>query len=366
MNILYYSKLNGAKCAGMTVSVPSQIESQSELDNVFWINLGNAVIPTPKGIVKCNTIDDYPNYTYYSLPKPFDKPDLVIFQGVYHPKFCMIAKELRKQGIPYIIIPRSSLTAGGQRLKPLKKKIGNIILFNRFVKGSLAIHYLSQQEFIDSGRRWNSNYFVIPNGISEKDNVKKYNMIQELKGVFVGRLKIYQKGIDLLIQSCFILQNDLRDNNVTISIYGPDLVGTMEKIRGMIVKAGIEDILFLKGAVYGDKKEKALLEHDFFILTSRFEGHPMGLIEALSYGLPCLVTIGSNMADEIKKADAGWASETNVTAITEEFKKLINQRNFLKRKGRNALGLSKKYNWNEIARQSHKEYIDLLDRRSST
>ena len=62
-------------------------------------------------------------------------------------------------------------------------------------------------------------------------------------------------------------------------------------------KKHLDDIVFYHyGAVFGKVKEKVLLDNDFFILTSRLEGHPMALIEALSYGLPCLVTQGSRLS----------------------------------------------------------------------
>ena len=73
-----------------------------------------------------------------------------------------------------------------------------------------------------------------------------------------------------------------------------------ETLITKIEESGLEKIVLIKDEVYGEDKEKVILESDFFILTSRFEGHPMALIEALSYGLPCLVTKGSNMSKEIE------------------------------------------------------------------
>lgn len=61
----------------------------------------------------------------------------------------------------------------------------------------------------------------------------------------------------------------------------------------------MDNLIITHGGVYDSDKETILLNSDFFILTSRFKGHLMGLIEALSYGLFCLVTEGSNMADGI-------------------------------------------------------------------
>src|SRR5690625_3229752 len=147
---MYYSKLNGAKFAEMTYSVPSQIESQSKYDNVYWINLTSQKLTTPKNTVECNCLLDKNEYLTKNLPKPFNEPDLVVFQGVYHFEFYGISKELKKRNIPYVIVPRSSLTKGGQSFKPFKKKIGNSLIFNRFVKRASAIHYLSNQEKIDS------------------------------------------------------------------------------------------------------------------------------------------------------------------------------------------------------------------------
>ena len=71
--------------------------------------------------------------------------------------------ELNRLNIPYIIIPRGSLTTSAQSIKPIKKKIGNILCFNSFVKKSVAIQYLTLDEYKTSGDIWNKKSLIIPN-----------------------------------------------------------------------------------------------------------------------------------------------------------------------------------------------------------
>ena len=69
---------------------------------------------------------------------------------------------------------------------------------------------------------------------------------------------------------------------------------------------GIETVATIVDEIAGKAKEELLLNTDLFIMTSRLEGHPMGLIEALAYGVPCLVSRGTNMYDEVLSSNAGW------------------------------------------------------------
>lgn len=359
MNIVYVTELTKNKWAGPNTSVPKQIEAQSKIDNVFWYNVNNLVKAQKAGEIKCHCLDEYPALAIDKLPSPFNKPDLVIFEGLYHWQFLKIAKSCRKNRVPYIIIPRSSLTYQAQKSKAMKKKVGNFLLFNRFIKKAAAVQYLTQKEYLDSGDKWNSKYIIIPNGIDEKESVKELFNTDVIKGIFIGRLDIYHKGLDLLIQACGKLKGELERNNCKIYIHGPEMGKSKSKLEELIANYRLENIIFIKEAVYDNEKQKRLLESDFFILTSRFEGHPMGLIEALSYGLPCLATNGTNMAEEIKKADAGWTAEVSVESIVGALKSLLKERNF-SQKGRNALNLSKRYNWDTLARISHEKYHEII------
>ena len=75
---------------------------------------------------------------------------------------------------------------------------------------------------------------------------------------------------------------------------------------------------------YRSDMDKLLSAFDLFVMPSRFEGHPMGLIEALANGLPALVTRGCNMLDEILSSNAGWVCETSENDLEKTILMMIN------------------------------------------
>ena len=85
----------------------------------------------------------------------------------------------------------------------------------------------------------------------------------------------------------------------------------------------------------------------------------MALLEALSYGIPCLVTKGTNMGDEIKQENAGWVADTNSESVKVAFLNLLDHLDFAE-KSNNAYKLAEKYSWDSIAALAHDEYQKLV------
>ncbi|WP_345242026.1 glycosyltransferase [Pontibacillus salipaludis] len=359
MNILYISSLPESKSGGPRYSVPNQIAFQSKYDHVYWVNLNKHGIKN--SYIVSHDYEDPKLFKIEDLAPPFNNPDLVIFQEVYNLAYCKISYILRKKNIPYIITPRGSLTQSAQKQKGLKKRLGNILLFNKFIKSASAIQYLTKMEYESSGSNWNDNHHIIPNGTDTRVETKDWKGSGSLKGIFIGRMMMNHKGIDLLIQACIQLRDKLIKEDCNILLYGPDRNGAKEIIEKQIKQNSLEDIIELRPEIHGKEKEQALLESDFFILTSRFEGHPMGLIEALSYGLPCIVTTGSNMAGEVLEANAGWTAETNEQSVVKAFERLLNEKDQFSLKSENARNLSKRYDWDVLARSAKEEYESLIN-----
>ena len=361
MNILYVSKLLNSKATGLYWSVPRQIAAQSKYDTVYWYNINHNLAPGWGKLYPCHTLSEFPKQSLNSLPNPFNDPDLVIFEGFYEYKFNRLVYEIWHRKIPYIIIPRCSLTCEAQKLKHIKKFIGNFLFFSKFAVRALAIQYLTENEYKASTDKWNKRHVIISNGIATPAIVKEEFSKNALKGLFIGRIATYHKGLDLLVSACTKIQNELRAANCSISLYGPDWNNDEGRLKDFIRKNNIQDILLAgNGPVYDGDKEKLLLKYDFFVLTSRLEGHPMGLLEALSYGLPALVTEGSNMGKEIREFNAGWESPTTVDGIIKALRDLIVERSTLPVKSSNAIMLSKQYDWDSLAQKASTIYKKMI------
>lgn len=360
MNILFISKLSGNLCSGPNNSVPAQIKAQSEVDNIFWYNI-NKIKLSEWGSIGCKNLVDYPGCRLRDLPTPFDRPDIAVVEEFCCYVFSGIINDLISKNIPYVIIPRSQLTAGAQKKKQLKKIIGNMIYLNKFFNNSCAIQYLSVQEQDESKNRWNNKYsYVIPNGVYQKEKTKESFSSDKLKVVYIGRYERYQKGFDFLLESISRNKSVLRKANFVLNMYGTGRNDATSILKDEMQRLEISDLVNVNDCVFGDEKEKVLLESDVFILTSRFEGMPMGLIEALSYGLPCLVTKGTNLSREVDEYSAGWIADNSIESVEKALLNMVQERMLLADKSKNAVALAKNYSWHSIALQSHDMYLDLI------
>ena len=360
MNILFISKLSGNLWAGPNNSVPAQIKAQCKLDNCFWYNL-NAVKRDEwqREGLDCRNLTDYPSGRLADLPSPFDKPDVAIVEEVYCYPFEKIVTDLIKRKIPYIIVTRSTLTLQAQKNKRVKKMIGNILWFNRMINHASSVQYLTDAEKSESEEQWKVRSCVIPNGTNLSDNQNFINIKNGIHALYIGRIDIYQKGFDILLEAMNRVQDHLRKSGFHLKAFGPDREDAYSSIVKLIESYGISDLISFHDAVFKEEKTEQLRNADIFVMSSRFEGMPMGLIEALSFGLPCLVTKGTNLSDKIKEFDAGWIAENDEVSLSRALLRCIGDKERMNIKSQNAKKLSEQYSWENVALITH-EYLNSL------
>jgi len=367
MVILHIASVRDNPFSGVCVSVPLHIISQSKCAEVGFINITNIsihhfakVTPEDLAFPKYSQIRFNTPFDINDLPKPFCAPDIVVFHGIYAKEYLSMSAGLRKNNIPYIIVPHGMMRVEAQRKKKFKKRIANSLLFNRFFKNSLAIQCLSKAE-MDS-THFGTPKFLGTNGISVPSQKKDSFSKRGIKFIYIGRYEWKIKGLDLLFGAIQLKAKILREEGAHFELFGPDHLGQLVGVKKLAKKNRIEDLVTINTEISGEEKERKILESDIFTQTSRNEGMPMGILEALSYGLPCLVTEGTSLASMINKHNAGWGVLTTKENIAQALQDIIENRDSWNFKGQNARKLIEdEFLWSKISENTVKNYQEILD-----
>lgn len=291
-----------------------------------------------------------------------NKPDLVVFHSLYYISYIRIASILKRLRIPYAIELHGALSKANFQKGKLKKWLVNQLCFNKFIKRAKSIIYLNKNEYNNSiVSLINPTSEIIPNGCYPVDGsrVKTESGKEWIEILYVGRIARHHKGLDVLLEAIGILLNSSLKGKIKFSFYGDGHQDDMEWFLQMISK--LSDMVEYKGVLHGEQKTITMLNADLFVLTSRYEGMPMGVLEALSCGLPCLLTAETNMGEEVVEANAGWLSLLDVSEIAKTIEIAVNQYIVNAEQFHlNAWLLSKQYSWDKVAKDSIEKYSRIL------
>jgi glycosyltransferase involved in cell wall biosynthesis len=150
----------------------------------------------------------------------------------------------------------------------------------------VAVSKMSGRDFIEYGYP-ESQIVFIPNGVEiVSKEAAPSNVVPNI--VTTTRFS-KEKGVDILLKACnSILQKGKKIKLVVIGD-GP----LRSEILNMAQSLGISEMVEFTGWI--DNVETYLRQADLFVLPSRTEGMPNALLEAMSYGIPCIATkVGGN------------------------------------------------------------------------
>jgi glycosyltransferase involved in cell wall biosynthesis len=129
----------------------------------------------------------------------------------------------------------------------------------------------------------------------------------------------------------------------------------------MIAERSLHEIVTLNPPVFDTEKEDILLGSDVFIQTSRSEALTLGILEALSYGLPCLVTPGTTWGESIKKYNAGWVADPTPRSVFESIVRAIDEHDIFNEKSTNARNLvAENFSWEKSSKDIINSYYNIV------
>lgn len=126
---------------------------------------------------------------------------------------------------------------------------------------------------------WRTKIEIIPNPVLTPEREYAPNHSRQNIVVAMGRL-VPQKGFDLLIDAFAQIAPEFHGWRLVLLGEGP----LREELENQVHRLSLEDKVLLAGVV--PRPDTYLRQAQLFVLSSRFEGFPMALCEAMANGVP--------------------------------------------------------------------------------
>lgn len=180
------------------------------------------------------------------------------------------------------------------------------------------------------------NTVVIPN-IVDLHNTE-YSQHKEKTAIFVGRFT-YQKGLERMLEAWKIVVS--KRNDWTLKLVGEG--EQKEQLKQQCQKLGITGNVIFAPATKDIEKE--YINSSLFLLTSRFEGFGLVLVEAMQCGVPCVsFDCPYGPSDIIDNGVNGYLVENgNVEEFAKATLKLIEDDELRREMGKAAIEKAKQY-----------------------
>lgn len=221
------------------------------------------------------------------------------------------------------------------------KYIEKIICVSNDSKNSLQELYPEYKEKIE----------VIYNPIDRYEILNKADMksncflSSKLNLITVGRLS-KQKGYDILLKAHNELLNEGLDYNLYILGEGSE----RKNLENYIAKNKIENNTFLLG--FKENPYPYIKEADIFISSSRYEGYPLVVCEALCLGKPIIATKCTGPTELLDNGKYGLLAEVeDVESLKNKMRELILSKEKRREYSKLSKNRSKEFNSNVIIKQ---------------
>ena len=247
------------------------------------------------------------------------KPHLVIISQGNNVSCIDIAECCKEVNISYVIITQlvaelHFLSINGHNLDRLRSAYQN----------SLKNYFVSQQNlelnnFMLGLLLDNAELIYNPGKINLREIIP-YPLANTYNIALVGRLECYHKGYDLLFNA--LKKQEWNKRNIKFNFYGTG--PHLELLKSNAKLYEFENINFKGNYTSLDEVWK---NNHILLMTSRIEGQPLALIEAMYSGRSVIATKVGGIPELIDDCDNGYLCKVDVEQIASILEKAWTERN---------------------------------------
>jgi len=125
---------------------------------------------------------------------------------------------------------------------------------------------------------------------SEELNERLPESFKGVKFVYVGRLDVFAKGLDILVEAFAQAVARLRGIDASLTLIGPDWDGGRSWLERRVAELNLKDQIVFAGRRSGSEVHFFLTQADIYIQLSRYEGFSLSVVEALLSGKPAILS----------------------------------------------------------------------------
>jgi glycosyltransferase involved in cell wall biosynthesis len=219
----------------------------------------------------------------------------------------------RVHSVPVILSPRggASIWSGSKRrlVKSLWCRLLNVLL----PPGS-AVHSTSEREALASKKYFGTlPCTIIPNVVPLPSQIGDVGNSESIRLVFIGRLHPV-KGIDVLLRGLAEYKGSSPGARWMFVLVGEGDPHYKGHLRELIEQLGIGSNVSFAGFQSGEAKNQFLLKSDCLFLVSESENYGQSAAEALSYGVPVIVSRDTPWGD-VEQSGCGFVVDRTPASI---------------------------------------------------
>ena len=208
------------------------------------------------------------------------------------------------------------------------------VLTRRVLRDAHRIFYLTPREEQEVARVAGGpvNLMELHNGMPVGPAPRTVHAGEACRVLFLARLQERKRPLAFVAAARALAA---QHPHATFTLVGPD-EGQGDAVRRAIAESGLGERLTWAGPVDSAGAARWMRDSDLYVLPSVDEPYPMSVLEAMSNGLPVVVTDTCGLADTVRRTGSGVVVDDTQPALESALSELLSSPDLRERSGRAA------------------------------